>query len=154
MFPLYDNHEIPHKIFMPKWKTQDFHTLRTRRRAMVTDPNARAHCLRSNWFHTNTIPHARYATINTDSCFFPRSSALISCITFARSGPHTTYISSRKPNTSSSSCNCALIWTNASCQPKANNDGINGSPCSPPSLCKIFRFTPSASSHIYSLGSP
>ena len=44
--------------------------------------------------------------------------------------------------------------SNAPCCPTANNRGINGSPCSPPSPWGIWRTTPVASSHRYSDGRP
>ena len=50
------------------------------------------------------------------------------------SGEVTMYTSSKNANTLSWASNCLWTAMSAACCPKENNNGIIGSPCSPPSL--------------------
>ena len=65
------------------------------------------------------------------------SSRNTSCTATVRSGVDTTHKSSRNAKSRSPSSNLSEMATNAACCPQLNNMGMSGSPCSPPSPCRM-----------------
>ena len=76
-------------------------------------------------------------------------SANRSRISRARSAAHNAYTSSRNAKMTSPSCNCSFTGARASCTAKQNRIGMRGSPCSPPSHCRITPRVPSSSCQWY-----
>ena len=64
------------------------------------------------------------------------------------------YTSSKNANTLSWAANCLWTAMSAACCPKENNNGIMGSPCSPPSPCALSCTIAASSSQMWCDGLP
>ena len=146
--------KLLHVLLLPNGNAQDLHTLWGSRKQRITSPNdsfrfqrsrSPGHLLDPTGFDATSIPHwCKWMWACVVNC-----SSTVVCTSSKRSGRYAVLMSSRNAITCSPGLMFSWVASRALCCPKANNSGMRGSPCSPPSPCEMYWVIPISSSHKY-----